>query len=450
MLRNESPRFDDISNPITLNSLPDWSATELEALRKHAPELEGLTIEACLGSSRPLANSARRRAARKVRDLAEAGDAISQTGQIAAAALTKAVNTLDDRLDQIDEAEGLTTPKASAGRWAYANGTPVRILDAAEKLAPEVPRTDYTPGDYMLAMAGLHRDGQIKAALSEGTDSAGGYTVPTIVLPQWIDRLRAAQVCVRAGARTLMLDTNVTKLARLDTDPTAAWRSENGAFTASDPTFSAMTFTARSLYAFVKVSYELLQDSVNITDILNRALINALATEIDRVCLFGSGTPPEPQGVFGTSGIQSVSMGTNGATPSAYTQVLSLLQALEDANVPQTTALIAAPRTKYKYAGLADSTGQPLLAPSVVSAVPMLSTTAVPVNQTQGTSSDCSSIIAGDFRQMVIGIRQDLRLQMLSERFLSDNGQIGFIAHMRVDVQLEHAASFGKLIGIRP
>ncbi len=137
-------------------------------------------------------------------------------------------------------------------------------------------------------------------------------------------------------------------------------------------------------------------------------------------------------------------------THTGYTQVLTLLQTLEDANTPQISALIAAPRTKYKYAGFIDTTNQPLMAPAVVSAVPMLTTTAVPVTQTQGTSTDCSSIIAGDFSQMIIGIRQDVRLEVLRERYLADNLQIAFLAHMRVDMQVEHPAAFAKLIGIRP
>jgi hypothetical protein len=56
-----------------------------------------------------------------------------------------------------------------------------------------------------------------------------------------------------------------------------------------------------------------LEDSVNVSQALDTAFAGALGLEVDRVALLGSGSGSEPRGIFNTSGIGSVSMGTNGA-----------------------------------------------------------------------------------------------------------------------------------------
>ena len=52
-------------------------------------------------------------------------------------------------------------------------------------------------------------------ALSEGTDSAGGFTVPEIVGSRFIDRVRDALVVQRAGAQIVPMTSDTLHLARL-------------------------------------------------------------------------------------------------------------------------------------------------------------------------------------------------------------------------------------------
>ena len=74
----------------------------------------------------------------------------------------------------------------------------------------------------------------------------------------------------------------------------------------------------------MKISRELLEDSINIGDILTGALANALALELDRVALLGSGTAPEPRGIFNTSGILSQSQGDNGAALTGFGPLVTM------------------------------------------------------------------------------------------------------------------------------
>ena len=238
-------------------------------------------------------------------------------------------------------------------------------------------------------------------------------------------------------------------MARIITDPTVSWRSENAAVAESDPVFDNVSFTARSLAVFFKVSRELFADSVNINEACQRVLTGAMAVEVDRVCLLGSGSAPQPKGIVNFSGIGSVSMGTNGAQLTNYDKLLDTYQALLDAKAADPTAAIMAPRTMISLDKLKDTTNQPMQRPTSLSKLPFLTTTGMPVNETQGTANNASTTIIGNFRELMIGMRQELVIEVLRELY-APNLQFAFVAHLRMDVQLQHPASFAKLVGIIP
>lgn len=138
-------------------------------------------------------------------------------------------------------------------------------------------------------------------------------------------------------------------------DPVAAWRAENAAVTETAPTFDAVTFQPKSLACLVKVSLELLQDSVNVEEALTNALVRSLAVTLDQACLFGDGTGNAPVGLFSTTGISTVSMGTNGASAD-YDAFVDALYELEQANAGPAAAAIVNPRTPQDPA---QAEGQP-------------------------------------------------------------------------------------------
>jgi HK97 family phage major capsid protein len=64
-----------------------------------------------------------------------------------------------------------------------------------------------------------------------GSDTAGGYLLPTPLSEIFVDLARSASVVMRAGATTLPMTTSELLIARLDSDPTATWRGETVAVT---------------------------------------------------------------------------------------------------------------------------------------------------------------------------------------------------------------------------
>jgi HK97 family phage major capsid protein len=283
-----------------------------------------------------------------------------------------------------------------------------------------------------------------KRALSEGNDSAGGYTVPELISLSMIDRMRANMVVMKAGARTVPLTSDTTHFARVLTDPVPAWRAEAGAVAESGPTFDRVTFSPKSIAVLVKVSRELLEDSVNIEDALMNVLTSAMALEVDRVAMFGTGDAPEPRGIVNTANVNAVAL--NGQLVG-YAPLISARTAILGANSPGVTAYVMNPREEGSLAGRLDGQGQPLRVPPKIEAIPFLQTSAVPKNG--GVGANESSIIGGYFPHLLIGMRSELRIEILRERY-ADNMQYGFLAHLRADVQLEHPESFTKITGIAP
>lgn len=329
------------------------------------------------------------------------------------------------------------------------DGEEIRVLSSRQALAKPNAWRGPSLGDLVRAMALGPRNDEEARALAEGTGSAGGFTVPEPLSAQFIDRLRAKSVVFQAGALTVPMTSKTLQFARVETDPTMAWRAENAAITESDPTFAAVTLEAKSLAGFTRVSRELMEDSLNIGSILENIFAQAAALEFDRAALFGTGADNQPTGIFNTSGINSVSMGTNGAAFTNYDPLIDLLYEMQLDNAPEPTAMIWHPRTGRDLAKLRTGDGYPLPQPDMVARVPKLDTTSVPITQTQGSASNASAVIAGDFRNLLIGIRSDIRIEVLREPGF-ENHQFVVVCHMRGDVIPMHKACFAKLIGVIP
>ena len=315
-------------------------------------------------------------------------------------------------------------------------------IERAGKADPQFKALSF--GQFLRATVLGPRTDLERRALAEGSDSTGGITVPDITLARFIDKLRAATVVFRAGAQTVPLTSDVTKIAKLTGDPTVAWRDENDEINAADPTFTGVQFTPRSIAALVKISRELVEDSINVEAMLERAFAQSMAVELDRVALLGTGSAPEPRGIANTQDVGSVS---GGGALTSWDKVLdAVFEVLVD-NGPMPTAIIMAPSTTVAMAKLKTSTEDlPLPRPPLIADIPIYTTTAL---QTDPTPDTGRTIILGDFSQLMIGIRAQLRIEILKERY-AEFLQYGFLAHLRADVALQHPEAFAMVTGTQP
>ena len=286
-----------------------------------------------------------------------------------------------------------------------------------------------------------------RRAMSEGTNTAGGFLLPTILSSQIIDLVRNQTRVLQAGATIVPMENRTVDVAKWASDPTAAWHSENAAIAPSDATIGKLTLTAQALASNVEVSWELLEDAPGVVDKLQEAFAKAFALKLDLAALYGTGTAPEPRGVKNTAGISTASMGANGATLTSWDTLVDAVGRLQDQN-EDPNGIIYAGRTARNLSKLKDTTNQPLQPPEALSGIPRYSTLQVPVNLTQGTSSLASDIFTGDWSQLLVGVRTRLMVKVLDERY-SDLGQIGFIAWWRGDTAVARPKAFDVLTGVR-
>jgi HK97 family phage major capsid protein len=206
-------------------------------------------------------------------------------------------------------------------------------------------------------------------------------------------------------------------------------------------TLEKVTLTARTLGSYVKLSQELWQDSVNIGSMVETSLAQSLALELDRVALVGTGVAPQPQGLYGATGVQVYAQ--NGTL--SYGAVSQAVQLIQTANHTP-NAMIAHPRDYGIVDRLQDTTNQPLQPPQSYSNLMHLPSAQVPLLQ-GGSPEIGASAFVGDWREMLIGMRRELNIVVSAvasdgSESAFDKYQIWVAAWLRADIQLARPAAF--------
>jgi HK97 family phage major capsid protein len=285
-----------------------------------------------------------------------------------------------------------------------------------------------------------------RRAMSESVLSGGGYLLPTVLSSQMIDLARNEARVMQAGARVFPMANRTLDVAKWVSDPSMAWHTEAATISPSDATIGKITLSAQALAGLTLVSRELLEDASEVDTELRRAFAAVLALKLDQAALYGTGTAPEPRGVKNTANILTASMGVNGAAATNYDPLVDAVGTLRDNNEAP-NAVIYSPRTGRGLAKLKDTTNQPLSVPGYLDGLPRYETNQVPNNLTQGTSNLASDIFTADWRQLYVGIRTQLQIQVLSERY-ADTGQIGILTWFRGDIQVARPKAFHVTSGL--
>ncbi|MGF6808706.1 HK97 family phage major capsid protein [Paraburkholderia sp. Clong3] len=297
--------------------------------------------------------------------------------------------------------------------------------------------------EFIRGAAGMSVGDGVRAALSEGVGTDGGYAVPDVIMPTILDAMVSASAVLAAGASILPLGAaKSVSLAAVDQLPTPAWRNENDPLATGGPTFRKVEATPRSLAIVVPISRELLADAVDMDRAVRQALAAAFAKAFDRAALVGSGTAPEPLGLYGMTNVQKINQ-----TGSAFkhSDMLAAYQAQLDADAPAPTSIIMAPRTLTGLAGLVDTLGQPLNAPALLDGVVRRPSTGVPTNLGAGANESLAFI--GNFSTVQFVMRENFNVRLLPE-LPGSNGQLAFIAHARFDVVANYPQAITVIEGV--
>ena len=266
--------------------------------------------------------------------------------------------------------------------------------------------------------------------LEEGVDANGGYLCPEEFERQIITGLDEFNV-MRKLCKIITTD-NERKIPVAATHSVANWTAENAAYTESDPTFNQKNIDAYKLTDLVKVSVELLDDSMfDLEDYIAKEFARAFGIVEETAFCVGTGSG-QPTGLFTANGAD-VGVTAAGATAITADELISLVYALKspyrkNAKFLMNDATVAAIRK------LKDGNGNYLWQPALTAGQPdklmgyeLYTSPYVPT-----LAAGAYTVAFGDFNSYWIADRRGRTVQRLNELY-STNGQVGFVATERVD-----------------
>lgn len=275
---------------------------------------------------------------------------------------------------------------------------------------------------------------EIQNALSIGTDSEGGYLVPDEYEKKLVEALED-EVFFRSFATVIKTSSGDRKIPIVTSKGEAAWIDEGGQFPESDDSFGQTSIGAHKLATMIKVSDELLNDSVfNIEQYISKEFGRRIGTKEEEAFFIGDGTG-KPIGIFNKTG--GADIGVTAATTSiTFDDVMDLYYSLRAPYRNKATWLLNDSTVKA-IRKLKDGNGNYIWQPSVREGEPDRI-----LNRPYRTSIYVPELAAGnrvmafgDYSYYWIADRQGRSFKRLNELFAT-TGQVGFLASERVDGKL--------------
>lgn len=295
--------------------------------------------------------------------------------------------------------------------------------------------TDEYKSAFWNAMRNKHVGNEVTNALQVGTESEGGYLVPDEFETTLVQALQDQNI-FRQLAKVITTSSGDRKIPVVASTGSAAWIEEEGAITDDDNAFGQVSIGVYKLATMIKVSEELLNDSVfNLESYIALEFARRMGTKEEEAFFVGDGTG-KPTGVLAASGGAQVGVTAASATAITLDEVMDLYFSLRspyrrNAVFTMNDATVKAIRK------LKDNNGQYLWQPSITAGTPdtILTRPIYTSIYVPTIAAGAKSIAFGDFSYYWVADRQGRTFKRLGELFAA-NGQVGFMASQRVDGKL--------------
>lgn len=313
------------------------------------------------------------------------------------------------------------------------------------------------PGDRKLREAAAFEFEASEAAAQRYGRSAQGIMVPTDVLGVWVKRdlntsddneivatnlmagsfidvLRNSASVMAAGARMMPGLVGNVAIPKKATASAGGWIStEGGASSESEPTFSQVTMTPRTVGAYTDMTRQaILQSTPAIEALVRDDLTQALALAIDKGALEGSGSSGQPTGILNTVGVNKPT--SFAAAVPTFAEMVALETALAEDNALlgnlayiTDAATYGGLKTKSKDSG----SGMFVLEGGEANGYRVI----------RSQQATAGNVYFGNFSDLLIGMWGGLDLTV-DPYTASSSGTVRIVALQSVDVAVRHAVSF--------
>jgi HK97 family phage major capsid protein len=330
-------------------------------------------------------------------------------------------NTLNMEIKQMEKhREGRVSSFHEQGGKALNESGSIRLYNPNQRISADIEEGDLDLGSYLRAVVDKPRSDIERQAIQNSVDSSG-YSMPKRVASELIDKLRAINPVVAAGARTISIEgLDSTKFVRIDGDPDAVWHTELTEQQLSDPNFSAVEMKPKTVLALAEISREVLQDAANLEEALTTTFVGSINNAILEATFTGSAAN-SPTGL--ATVVEQTEEYTNGGDPD-WSHFVKASKTLHDNNVPEDgRSFIYAPDVWETLALATDNQGRYQDAPSFIRDVPGYTSSGVSAGEGY----------AGDFSNVVYGFRLNITLEQHNSFSVRKYGTI-WLAAARLDM----------------
>jgi HK97 family phage major capsid protein len=277
-----------------------------------------------------------------------------------------------------------------------------------------------------------------RAALQVGTDSEGGYTVADDWVRRLIESEREYGVIQNLATTFRTAESGQVHVPTVATNATAVLTAEEAAFTQSEPTFGEVVFDSYKYGVIMKVSDELLNDSIfDIAEFMAAQAGKAIATVTGTAFATGTGSG-QPNGLF-----TAATTGVNAASATAVTtdELIDLYHSVIDPYRSRASWLMK-DATLKAIRKLKDTTNQYLWQPGLQAGAPdlLLGRPVFVDPNAPAMTTGLDSILFGDISAYWVREVGSVDVKRLEELYAA-NGQVGFRVSQRFDGDLVDTAA---------
>lgn len=276
---------------------------------------------------------------------------------------------------------------------------------------------------------------EVLNALQVGTDSEGGYLVPDEFERTLVEALEEENI-FRSMAKIIQTASGDRKIPVVASKGTASWVDEEGAIPESDDAFGQVSIGAYKLATMIKVSEELLNDSVfNLESYIAREFARRIGAKEEEAFFIGDGTG-KPTGIFNATGGAELGVTAASATAITVDEIMDLFYSLKSP-YRKNAVFVMNDSTVKAIRKLKDGNGQYLWQPSITAGQPdtILNRPVKTSAYVPAIAAGAKTIAFGDFGYYWVADRQGRSFQRLNELYAA-TGQVGFKATQRVDGKL--------------
>ena len=282
-------------------------------------------------------------------------------------------------------------------------------------------------------------------ALQVGTDSEGGYLVPDEYERTLVEALEEENI-FRQMAKVIKTSSGDRKIPVVASKGTASWIDEEGAYPESDDSFGQVSIGAYKLGTMIKVSEELLNDSVfDLPSYISREFARRIGAKEEEAFFTGDGKG-KPLGVLAAAGGAETGVTAASATAVTADELMDLYYSLKSP-YRKKSVWVLNDSTIKAIRKLKDNNGQYLWQPSLVAGTPdtILGRPVKTSAYMPAMAAGAKTIAFGDFSYYWIADRQGRSFKRLNELFAA-TGQVGFLASQRVDGKMILAEAVKVLV----